>query len=80
VALATASSTPVSIEDAKEVLVTAAPPFYLQERGVPGVADLAGKEADAIGLDAGGERRIKQADARVTEVRPIALSFQSNPH
>ena len=59
VALAEASSTPVSVlEDAKAVARHRRAALYVQQRCVPGVADLAGKEADAIGLGARGEQRI----------------------
>ena len=78
VALAEASSAPVSvIEDAKAVACHRRAALYVEQRCIPGVADLAGKEADAIGLGASGERRIEQADALVAEIRPIALGFQA---
>ncbi len=65
------------IEDAKAVACHCGAALYVQQRCIPGVADLAGKEADAIGFGASGERRIDQADARVVEIRPIALGFQA---
>ena len=67
------------IEDAKAVARHRRAALYVEQRCIPSVADLAGKEADAIGCGARGEqeRRIDQADARVAEIRPIALGFHA---
>src|SRR6185295_9015972 len=59
--------------------------LYVEQRLIPGVADLAGEEADTIGLGAcgdeapseGGKLIEKRAEARVAEIRPIALCFQA---
>src|SRR4029453_12168437 len=57
--------------------------LYVEQRLVPGVADLAGEEADTIGCGASGDeartgKRIeKRADARAAEISPIALGFQA---
>ena len=57
VALAEASSTPLSVvEDAKAVARHRRTALYVEQRLIPGVADLAGKEADGIGLGARGEQ------------------------
>src|SRR6185436_11708709 len=58
-------------EDAKAVAGHRRATLYVEQRCVPGVADLARKEADAIGLGAKGEPRIEEADALVAEIRPI---------
>src|SRR6185295_8292612 len=50
--------------------------LYVEQSCVPGVADLACKEADAIGFGARGEQGIEQANPLVAEIRPIALGFQ----
>ena len=56
VALAEASSMPVNVvEDAKAVARHRRTALYVEQRLIPGVADLAGKEADAIGFGASGE-------------------------
>ena len=58
VELAAANSKPVSgVEDAKAVARHRRAALYVKQRCIPGVADLAGKEADAIGLGASGEGR-----------------------
>ena len=43
-------------EDAKAVVCHRRAALEVKQRGVPGVADLAGEKADAIGLGAGRER------------------------
>ncbi len=65
------------LEDAKAVARHRRAALKVKQRGVPCIADLAGKEADAIGFGARGEQRIDEADALAAEVRPIALSFQA---
>ena len=50
----------------------------VEQRRIPRrPTDLAREKADAVSLHAGRERRVEQADARVAEVGPIALCFQS---
>src|SRR6476620_1363133 len=54
--------------------------LHIEQRRVPSPADLAGEKADAISFRAGREGWIDNTDARVAEVRPIALTFQTkNP-
>ena len=65
------------LEDAKAVACHRRAALYVEQRLIPGVADLAGKEADAIGFGARGEPRIDEADALAAEIRPIALGFQA---
>ena len=65
------------VEDAKAVACHCRAALYVEQRLIPGVADLAGEEADAIGRGARGERRIDEADALVAEIRPIALGFHA---
>ena len=45
------------LKDAKTVARHRRAAFYVKQRLIPGVADLAGKEADAIGLGASGDRK-----------------------
>src|SRR6185312_5051012 len=49
----------------------------IQQRRVPGIADLAGEKTDAIRLRARREGWSEKADARVAQIRPVALSFQA---
>src|SRR6478736_9090499 len=65
------------VEDAEPIAGHRRAALEVEQRRVPGVADLAGEQADAIGFGAGRESRVDQADARVAEIRPIALSFQT---
>src|SRR6476620_508133 len=54
--------------------------LHIEQRRVPSPTDLAGEKADAISFRAGREGWIDNTDARVAEVRPIALTFQTkNP-
>src|SRR6478735_10515896 len=72
-------------EDAKAVAGHRRTALYVEQRLIPSVADLAGKEADAIGFGASGDRAHseggkcieKRAEARVAEIRPIALCFHA---
>ena len=70
-------------EDAKAVARHRRTALYVEQRCVPGVADLAGEEADTIGFGASGDEARtgklieKRAEARVAEIRPIALCFQA---
>src|SRR5882757_8585800 len=57
------------LEDAKTVARHRRAAFYVKQRLIPGVADLAGKEADAIGFGARREQRIDQADALAAKIR-----------
>ena len=45
------------LEDAKAVARHRRAALYVKQRLIPGVADLAGKQADAIGLGARGEQQ-----------------------
>ena len=72
---------PVSVvEDAKAVACHRRAALYVQQRCVPGVADLAGKEADAIGFGASGERRIDQADALLLRSAQSPWASRPNTH
>ena len=51
--------------------------LQVQERRIPGVADLAGEQAYSIHPRAGRKGWIEDADARAPEIGPIALSFQA---
>jgi len=51
--------------------------LQVQQRRVPGVTDLAGHQAYAVNLGGCREGRIDNADMRSSEIRPIALTFQS---
>src|SRR3954451_19885094 len=51
--------------------------LHIEQRRIPSPTELAGEETDGVGLCRGRERRIEQAHARVLDVGPIALSFQS---
>src|SRR6476660_1115187 len=72
-------------EDAKAVARHRRTALYVEQRLIPGVADLAGEEADTIGFGASGDEAIseggklieKRAEARVAEIRPIALCFHA---
>ena len=45
------------VEDAEAVACHRRAALYVKQRCIPGVADLAGKEADGIGLGASGEQQ-----------------------
>jgi hypothetical protein len=47
----------------------------VQERRVPGIADLAGEKRQPVNLRSLHNQRSKQAVARAAQIRPIALSF-----
>src|SRR6185295_12777511 len=64
-------------EDAEAVARHRCTALYVEQRCVPGVADLAGKEANTVGRGARGEQRIEHANPLVAEIRPIALGFQT---
>src|SRR3954451_23028084 len=67
-------------EDAETVVRHRRAALEVKQRGVPGVADLAGEQADAISFCLGREQWIDKAETRVAEVCPITLSFQAkNP-
>src|SRR3954454_15929490 len=65
------------IEDAKAGVRHRRAALHVEQRCVPGVADLAGEKADATGFGASGERWIDEAEALVAEISPIALRFQA---
>jgi hypothetical protein len=49
----------------------------VEQRRVPGVTDLAGEVTYAVSFRASREQWIDDADARVAEIGPVALSFQA---
>ena len=51
--------------------------LHVEQRRVPRPTELGREETDGVGLACGRKRRIEQADARVLDVGPIALRFQS---
>ena len=65
------------LQDAKTIARHRRAALYVKQRLIPGVADLAGKETDAIGFGTRGEQRIDHADALAAEIRPIALGFHA---
>ena len=66
------------IVDGKAVVRHRRTALYVEQRLIPSVADLAGKEADAIGRGARGEQERRIAEhARAAEIRPIALGFHA---
>ena len=82
VALAAASSLPPSVaKTLKRLSCYCRAALEVKQRSVPGIPDLTGEEAHAIGFGAGRELdRLNEADARVAEISPIALGFHTeNP-
>src|SRR4051794_15830424 len=65
------------IEDAEAGVRHRRAALQVEQRCVPGVADLAGEQADATGFGAGGERRIQQAEPLVGEISPTPLSSKA---
>ena len=68
-------------EDAKAVACHRRTALYVEQRLIPGVADLAGEEADTIGFGASGDEARRNGSknrlTRVAEIRPIALCFNA---
>jgi len=64
-------------EDAETIARHRRAALHVQQCGVPGPADLAGEQADAIRFCARGEQWIDETDAGVAQIRSIALTFQA---
>ncbi len=78
VALAAASSAPEALlRMLKRVSRHRSAALEVQQRRIPCITDLAGKKADAIRSAASRTGRIDDADTLVSEIRPIALGFQT---
>ena len=67
------------IEDAKAVARHRRAALYVEQRLIPGVADLAGKEADAIGFGASGEAEDRSRLTRVL-LRSAQSPWASRPN
>ena len=66
-------------EDAKAVARHRRTALYVEQRLIPGVADLAGEEADTIGFGASGDQARKRANGSKNGLRRVWLRSAQSP-
>src|SRR4051794_32174254 len=65
------------VEDACTVARDRRTALDVQQDRIPGIADLAREEADPASLGLRRQRGVHQTQARIAQVRPIALSLEA---